>query len=69
MFWWSGMDSNHRPARGAAGLQPGAIPLCHRSEKRSVNSSTSYGVGIVRWSGWQDLNLRPPRSKRGRLPG
>ncbi len=31
-------------------------------------ASPCKGINIV-WSGWQDLNLRPPASKAGRLPG
>lgn len=38
VYWWSGDDLNVRPSRGATGLQPGALPLCHRSVMESVNS-------------------------------
>ncbi len=34
-----------------------------------ANYWTMMCLLMLNWSGWQDLNLRPPLSESGRLPG
>ena len=32
-----------------------------------TSAASLYLPAFQKWSGWQELHLRPPRSKRGRL--
>ena len=66
----------------SSGYQPGALLLSYRTMAEGVgNAPTSVSTDPVfetgaaslylpafqKWSGWQELHLRPPRSEQGRL--
>ncbi len=62
-IWWGGTDSNHRSFRGRftiCSLWPLGNPpkICYQQE--------CLVSGM--WQGYEDLNLRMPRSKPGALP-
>ena len=69
-------------APASSGYQPGALLLSYETMAESVgNAPTSaradpvfktgaaslYLPAFQKWSGWQELHLRPPRSEQGRL--
>ena len=69
-------------APASSGYQPGALLLSYETMAEGVdNAPTSaradpvfktgaaslYLPAFQKWSGWQELHLRPPRSERGRL--
>ena len=69
-------------APASSGYQPGALLLSYETMAEGVgNAPTSaradpvfktgaaslYLPAFQKWSGWQELHLRPPRSEQGRL--
>src|SRR5437660_6854833 len=69
-------------APASSGYQPGALFLSYETVAEGVgNAPTSaradpvfktgaaslYLPAFQKWSGWQELHLRPPRSEQGRL--
>ena len=69
-------------ASASSGYQPGALLLSYETMAEGVgNAPTSaradpvfktgaaslYLPAFQKWSGWQELHLRPPRSEQGRL--
>src|ERR1700722_7127713 len=49
-------------------LGPKAYPPLSKSLKSFINLIISLYLYSVKWSGWRDLNPRPPRPERGALP-
>ena len=62
--WW-GVQGSSLTGRSDSFTGCPASLTVYRPHVKAVNNLRA-GVAFV-WSGWQDLNLRPPRSKRGRL--
>ena len=69
-------------APASSGYQPGALLLSYGTMAEGVGNAPTSAVPIlfsrqvqpayiclpsVKWSGWQELHLRPPRSEQGRL--
>ena len=45
------------------------VKLVEHKQKKGLKLIKPFFISVVKVSGWQDSNLRPPRPKRGAITG